>query len=244
MPTPAIALKLRKFRRRFGITASRVVVRTHLPWQWWALFALLLSILVAVGTWFALQQNEGRGIGRQVDALRQEFQAQRDELDLLRSTADTGQSAVSIERAAQHQLLVRVHELERENGALKEDILLFERLMPTVGEDGLVRVESFRVTREAGTGYRYRLLLAFQPNKQSPEFRGRLELAVNFVLAGKVHQLLLPDKKRQGAESQLELKRFLRREGAFELPPGAELKVVEARVLQGDTLKSKRQAQL
>lgn len=244
MPTPAIALKFRKFRRRFGMTASRVVVRSQLPWQWWVLFALLLSILVAVGTWFMLQQSEGRSIGRQVETLRQEILVQRDELDLLRSTAGTGQSAVSIERAAQHKLLARVHELELENGALKEDVLLFERLMPAISEEGVVRIENFRVIREAGATYRYRLLLAFQPSKQSPEFRGRLELAVNFVLAGKEHKLLLPDKKGPSGESQLEVKRFLRREGTFGLPPGAEFKVVEARVLQGDTLKSKRQAQL
>jgi hypothetical protein len=36
----------------------------------------------------------------------------------------------------------------------------------------------------------------------------------------------------------------LRREGSFELPEGAVLIGVEARVLQGDTLKFKRMAQL
>jgi hypothetical protein len=40
------------------------------------------------------------------------------------------------------------------------------------------------------------------------------------------------------------VKHVLRREGGFELPEGAVLIGVEARVLQGDTLKFKRMAQL
>ena len=244
MPTPAVALKLKKFRRRFGITASRVVVRSHLPWQWLASAALLLLILLGVLLWLVLWGNEAGVMGREVESLRLEFQAQREELNVLRSTAGTGQNAVSIERAAQQKLLARLEGLERENRALKEDILLFERLIPVVGEVAAVRVENFRVIREAGARYRYRLLLAFQPAKQNPEFRGQLQLVVSFVLGGKEQQLSFPDKRAALGEYQLELKHFLRREGVFELPTGAELKAVEARVMQGDTLKSKRLAQL
>lgn len=244
MPTPAVALKLKKFRRRFGITASRVVVRSHLPWPWFALAAIVLFLFLATLIWLVLRSNQVGVTVREVETLHQQFQEQREELILLRSTAGTGQNAVSIERAAQQQLLAKLEGLERENAALKEDILLFERLIPVIGEEAVVRVENFRVIREAGAKYRYRLLLAFQPAKQSPEFRGRLQIAVSFVLAGKEQQLLFPDKKTSIDEYQLELKHFLRREGVFELPPGAELKAVEARVLQGDTLKSKRLAQL
>ena len=60
MPTPAVALKLKQFRRRFGITASRVVVRSHLPWQWFMLaaLALLLDVYKRQGQkqiWFLLR---------------------------------------------------------------------------------------------------------------------------------------------------------------------------------------------
>ena len=244
MPTAAAALKLKKFRRRFGITASRVVVRSHLPWQWLALAAMAAFFLLAILIWLVLRGNEAGVIGRELDSLRQQFDEQGAELNLLRSTAGTGQNAVSIERAAQQQLLARLESLERENRSLKEDILLFERLIPVIGEEAVVRVENFRVIREAGARYRYRLLLAFQPAKQSPEFRGRLQLAITFLLAGKEQQLVLPDKRGAVGDYQLEIKHFLRREGVFELPLGAELKAVEARVLQGDTLMSKRLAQL
>lgn len=244
MPTPAVSRKLKRFRQRFGIAAPRLVVRSHLPWTWLALPGLLLLLLLGAVIWLVMQSNETGEMGREVQSLRQQLQSQREELDLLRSTAGTGQNAMSIERATQQQLLAQIQGLERENRALKEDILLFERLIPVTGEEAVVRIENFRVIHEGGVRYRYRLLLAFQPSKQSPEFRGRLQLAVSFLLAGKEQQILFPDKREAMGEYQLELRHFLRREGVFELPVAAQLRALEARVLQGDTLKSKRLAQL
>lgn len=244
MPTPAVSLKLKKFRRRFGISAPRVVVRSHMPWQWLALPALLMVLLLGTVAWLVLQRNEAGEAGREAQNLREQLLRQRAELDLLRATAGTGLNAVSIERAAQQKLLARLQWLEQENGALKEDIRLFERLIPVVGEEAVVRVENFRVIQEEDGRYRYRLLLAFQPSRQSPEFRGRLQLAVRFSLGGKEQQLLFPEKGDSAGDSQLALKHFLRRESIFQLPAGALLQGVEARVLQGDTLKLKRSAQL
>ena len=244
MPTPAVALRLRRFRRRFGIAAPKVVVRSHFPWQWLALPAVLLLLLVGAVGWLIAQRNEAGTLWQEMEGLRQQLIMQREELGVLRSTAGTGQNAVSIERASQQQLLGRVQRLEAQNAALKEDILIFERLIPVSGEQASIRVESFRVVQDAPSQFRYRLLLAFQPDKQSLDFRGRFQLAVDFVQAGKKMQLLFPERPETFAEYQLELKRFLRREGVFKLPEGAVLHSVEARVLQGDTLKSRRVAQL
>lgn len=243
MPTPAVALKLKKFRRRFGIAAPRVVVRTHVPWIWHALLSALLILLALVLVWLFLQRSASGEMGREVEALRAQVLEQREELNILRSTAGTGQNAVSMERAAQQQLLSRIQGLEMENVALKEDMLLFERLIPVLGEEAVVRIENFRVVREGGGRYRYRLLLAFRPGRQAPEFHGRLQLAVGFVHSGKEQQLILPEKRGVAGEYQLELKHFLRREGVFQLPAGALVKGVEARILQGDTLKAKKLAQ-
>lgn len=244
MPTPAVSLRFRKFRRRFGIAAPRLVVRSHVPWPWLALPGLLLLMLFVAVVWLVMQRNEAGEMGYEVRTLRQQLQAHDEELGMLRATAGTRQNAVSIERATQQQLLARIQYLERENGALKEDILLFERLIPVVGEDAVVRIENFRVIHDGGGRYRYRILLAFQPDRQNSEFRGRLQLAVSFTLGGKEQQVLFPDKRGVAGEYQVEMRHFLRREGVFELPLNGQIKAVEAQVLQGDTLKSKRLAQL
>lgn len=244
MPTPAVGLKIRRFRRRFGITAPKVVVRSQLPWRWLVLPAALLALLVAVVGWLVVHRNEADSLGAEVEGLRQQLLAQREELNLLRSSVGTGQSAVSIERATQQQLLAQIKALEAQNAVLKEDMLLFERLVPVAGEGASIRVENFRVVREVGSRYRYRLLVAFQPDRQTPEFRGRLQLVITYAFSGKERQLLLPEKRDASADYVVETRHFLRREGGFEVPDGALLHSVEARVLQGDTLKSKRLAQL
>ncbi len=244
MPTPAITLRVRRFRRRFGGAAPRVVVRSFFSWWWFALPALLLVVLAGFAGGFVARSGETGIAGQEVVGLRTQIQAQREELNILRSTAGTGQNAVSIERASQQQLLAKIQGLEVENAGLKEDILLFERLMPVVSDGVAVRVENFRVVQRGAGRFHYRILLAFQPDRLTPDFRGRLQLIISFAQSGKSMQLVLPNRRETFAEYQIYLKRFLRREGEFELPESAILSGVEARVLQGDTLKTKLSAQL
>jgi hypothetical protein len=244
MPTPAVTLRLKRFRQRFGIAAPKVVVRSHVPWTWLVLPAVLLALLLGALGWLIAQRNEAGTLGQEMEGLRRQLLLQREELNVLRSTAGTGKNVANIERATQLQLLGRIQGLEAQNAALKEDILLFERLIPAVGEGAALRIESFRVAREAHGRFRYRLLMAFQSDKQNPEFRGRLKLVINCVQAGKKIQTVLPESANNSPEYQIEIRHFLRREGVFELPDSAILQGVEAQVLQGDTLKYKRLAEL
>jgi hypothetical protein len=244
MPTPAVSLRLRRFRNRFGIAAPKVVVRSQLPWRWLALPILLLVLLIALLGWMFLQRNQVGEVGRELQEIRARFLQQQEELSLLRSTAGTGQNAMSIERAAQRNLLSRIKDLEQENAALKEDMLLFERLIPVVGDEDVLRLEGLRVVKDDSGRYRYRLLVAYQPSRNKPEFSGRLQLVVDYLLAGRVEQLLLPGKAEAASDYQVSLKHFLRREGGFQLPEGAQLKSVEARIFQGATLLGRQSAQL
>ena len=241
MPTPAISLRLRRFRSRFGIAAPKVVVRSQVPWQWLALPIILLVVLLA---WMFSQQKQVGGAGRELQEIQVRFAMQQEELDLLRSTAGTRQSAMSIEQATQRNLLLRIKNLEQENAALKEDMLLFERLIPVAGGEDALRLEGLRVLKEEGGRYRYRLLVAYQPSRQKPEFAGRLQLAVDYLMAGRAEQLLLPGKNEVAPDYQVSLRHFLRREGGFQLPEGAQLKSVEARIFQGATLLGRQSAQL
>lgn len=244
MPTPAVTLRIRKFRRRFGILAPKVVVRSHLPLRWYALSIALFALLMLSLGWHMARQSETGELGRELVDLRQQFLAQRDELNGFRSSAGTEQSAANIERAARQQLLSRIKVLESENAMLKEDMLLFERLIPAVGEAAVVRLENFRVASEAGGRYRYRLLVVYQPDRLLPEFRGALQLEVQYLHSGKVGRMLVPEAPELRRDGLVEVRHVLRREGGFVLPVGAVLQGVEARLYQGDVLKSKRMAQL
>jgi len=238
---PAVRRGLKRFRRRFGIDAPQLVVRSHIAWPW-RLAALLCAGGLAIAVLGLFVQHDEAGlVGREAETLRQRVLEQAREIDRLRHDAG-GDSAVSIERAAQQQLLARVGDLERENAALKEDVHLYERLLAGGGEEGGLRVESFRVGNEPGGKLRYRLLLAYQPTRQAPEFRGRLQLLVAYVLSGSDYTLMLPENAAVAGDYQVEVKRLLRREGFVDLPPGGHLKAIEARIFQGDILKSRETA--
>lgn len=244
MPIPAVRLRVKKLRRRFGITAPRVIVRTRLSWHWYTVGAALIALIAFETAWLILQRSETGSTERELDSLRYQVRELDEELLKLRSTAGTEQNAVQMERATQQQLLNRVKLLESENAALKEDMLLYERLIPTTGDVPSIRLENFRVSPDGPQHVRYRLLLAFHPTKQVPEFRGRLQFLATYSLGGKQQELLIPAKREDSGEFQVETRHFLRKEGGFELPAGAKLHAVEVRVFQGDTLKAKRLAEL
>ena len=102
-----------------------------------------------------------------------------------------------MERSTQLQLGDRVKGLELENAALKEDMRLFERLIPAAGEEATIRLEGFRVVPDGEQRYRYRALLAFQSGKQAPEFRGQLQISVVFS-SRKAQEMMIPDKRECG----------------------------------------------
>ncbi|MBS1190691.1 MAG: hypothetical protein H6R10_2483 [Rhodocyclaceae bacterium] len=129
MPSPAVALKLKKFRRRFGIAAPRVTVRSHVGWQWYGLGLAILVALVAAVVWSVVRQGDASGLMQENRELRQQLSDRAEELMRLRVGAATEQNAVQMERSTQQQLVSRINVLERENAGLKEDISLLERLV-------------------------------------------------------------------------------------------------------------------
>ena len=243
MPNPAVAVRIKRFRHRFGIAAPKVTVRTHYGWHWYAVGVAMLVALVAVSVWWLVQRDEAVMMQAELQLQRQRVVEMEEELRKLRSLSGTEQNAVRMERSTQQQLSARLKTLEQENAALKEDIALFERLVPADGTESVVRIERLNVVSAAEPGrYRYRLLVGYQPSKQEKEFRGRLQLTVISVQAGKEVQLNLPAGNEAAGEFQVELRNFLRKEGGFSLPAGARLKSVEARLLQGGTVKAKQLA--
>ena len=107
-----------------------------------------------------------------------------------------------------------------------------------------VRIPGTGSVSDGAQNFRYRVLISFHSGKQTPEFRGRLEFLVTFVQRGKSQEMVIPSRREPAREFQVEVRNFLRKEGGFELPPEARLQSVEARVLQGDTLKVRHVAQL
>ena len=227
------------------MTAPRVSIRTHIAWYWYAGALLALMLAVATAAWWLAKRGEISLIESEVEQLRGQVQTQEAEIIRLRLLTGTEQSAVQVERTAQQQLMARLKGLEKENASLKEDMALFERLVPADVAESTLRIERLTMQAEDEAGkYRYRLLMRFQPGRQERELRGRLQLTLTVVAGGREAQMNFPGPKDVQADYVIEVRNFLRKEGLISLPPGTRVKRIEARVMQGGNVRATAQANL
>ena len=106
-----LAVALRRWRSRYGISAPRVAVRTHIPWYWRILATIaVLSISIAIAGWVYDAGRKIAGFDRR--ETEQEMTALRDRVDelqkeaaKLRALVNAGESNLQIERTAQQQLV-------------------------------------------------------------------------------------------------------------------------------------------
>lgn len=235
-----LAITLRRLRSRFGISAPRVAVRTHIPWYWRALATIaVLSISIALAGWI---YDAGRKIaGFDVRETAQEMAVLRDrvaeleqENTQMRALANAGESTVQIERTAQQQLAIQVKALEQENGRLKEDLAFFENMAAAEGKETGFTINQLRVEPNGDPGkYRYRLLAAAQGGKKDREFRGSVQLVISLQQGGKSAKMILPAQDDPAKQRfNISFKHFHRVDGTFQVPIGAQVTSVEARLVQ------------
>ena len=227
----------RALRRKFGIAAPRLAVRTHVAWHWrWLLLAVSLAIglslagsIYDVGLRFAgFERGEANQelarLGEQLMQLRNEVAAQR-------AAATGAERQLRIERATQNDLAQHVRTLQDENARLKEDLSFFRSLMSAAGQEGELSIHRFKVEHDALPGeYRYRLLL-LQSGQREREFRGSVQLLVSLMANGKRTLLTVP---AEDAPTQLRVnfKYYQRVEGSFQVAPGSAVKSVQVRIFE------------
>ena len=240
----------KRLRQRFGISAPRLAIRTHVAWYWRALaWVAILSLSLALAVWMF---DVGRRIGgfdsnasaREIQVLRDHLMELDAELTKLRALAGSGESNLQIERAAQRQLSRQAKALELENAALREDLAFFEGLVPASESsgDGGVRIDNFRILPGGSVGeYRYRMLVVNNGDRQAKDLRGSLQLAVRVEQDGKSAMITLPSATESNPQRfRFEIKRFHRLEGGFSVPTGAVVREVEARLLQDGVVRARQ----
>lgn len=235
-----LAVTLRRLRSRFGISAPRVAVRTHIPWYWRALATIaVLSISIALAGWVYDAGRKIAGFDRreteqEMTSLRDRVDELQQEAAKLRALVNAGESNVQIERTAQQQLVRQVKALEQENGRLKEDLAFFENLASAEGKEAGVTINRLRVEPNGSPGhYRYRLLAAAQGGKKDREFRGSVQLVISLQQEGKSAMMILPEQNDPARQRfNINFKHFQRVDGTFQVPAGARVNSVEARLIQ------------
>lgn len=241
MAVARTALKIRRLRHRFGIRAPRVAVRAELPLYVRAAAVLALFVLSAIVVSWGLEIGRGPHGAADGEA-RARLVAQEAELAELRGVAAAAESSIRIERAAQAQLAAQVKALEAENAGLKQDLAFFEGLVPGGEADEGVRINRLRIEPDGAPGqYRYRMLLVNHAPRVLKSLPVQLELVAKVQQGGKDVMITHPaDRERESRSFRFEIKYFHRAEGVIAVPPGAQLRSVEARVLQDGVVKARQ----
>lgn len=235
-----LAVTVRRLRSRFGISAPKVAIRTHIPWYWRALATIaVLSISIALAGWIYDAGRKIAGFDRreteqEMGVLRSRVDELEKEANRLRALANAGESNVQIERTAQQQLVRQVKLLEMENIRLKEDLAFFENLAAAEGKEAGLTINRLQVEANGNAGeYRFRLLAAAHGGKKDREFKGSVQLLVNLQQEGKSAMIVLPEQNDPTRQRfNISFKHFQRVDGTFRVPPGTRVTSVEARLIQ------------
>ena len=243
-----MAKRFWKLRRRFGIAAPKVSVRTHVPWylRWFGI-AVLLALSVTLAAWMYDAGRRFAGFDRseveqELSAARNELAALRTELERLSAIANAADSKVSIERTAQQKVAQQARVLEQDNARLREELAIFESMLSSeTASAAPLSVLRFKVEPDTLPGeYRYRVLLLASGPRRGREFQGRLELAVNLTEGGGSAMIIVPGQgDTDSASFRLVFKHFQRIDGTFRVNPKARVVSVQVRVFEAGSVEPK-----
>jgi hypothetical protein len=239
------ALTLRRLRGRFGISAPRVAIRTHLPWYWRALSIVVLSGLsLALAGWIydAGQRFAGFHQGdseHEIAAMRERLAKLESELEGTRKVANSSESRLRIESTSLERLTAQIRSLEEENTRLKADLATFESLAGgQVGNTGLA-ISRLQIVPGGGGEYRYRLLLAQTGDKKDKEFNGMIQFIATVQQGKETVMIQIPAAGDPAASQyQVHFRYFRRLEGTFKLAAEDRVLRVEARLIQDGAVKA------
>jgi hypothetical protein len=246
-----LALTLRRLRGRFGISAPRVAVRTHLPWYWRALSVVLLagaSLALAGWIYDAGQRFAGFHQGaseHEIAGMRERIERLESDLEAARKVANASESRLRIESTAQERLTAQIMTLEEENNRLKSDLATFESLAGgQTGNPGLA-ISRLQILPAGGGQYRYRLLLAQTGEKKDKEFNGMIQLIATVQRGAETVMMQFPAAGDPAASQyKVSFRHFRRLEGTFKLAAEERVQRVEVRLIQDGVVKASQSVAL
>lgn len=209
-----------------------MIVRSALPWPIrWAVYALVFGFSASIALWAFEFGKDIAGLDRsakeELIRVRSELAEVRLQRDKAQAIADTADSLLKAERAAQERLAQQVKQAEAENLALKGDLGFFERLMPAAAGAGFA-LRGLQAEVQAPGRVSYQLLVA-RGGKGALEFKGKYEVQLAGTLDGQPWSLTPPT-----GIHPLTVRQYARLEGSVEYPAQAMVKTLQVKVLDGE----------
>jgi hypothetical protein len=240
-------MRFRLLRRRLTISAPRMAVRSAMPWPLrWAVAAIMLGFCAAIALWafefgrdIAGLENGGQAevqqLRTQLEALKVEVEAAREQRDQAQSIANTAGTLVVAEKASSEQVNAQVKLLEAENRRLRDDLGFFEKLIPADSTDP-VAIRGLQAETFDNGKIRWQVLV-IQSKKNAPELVGKLEIMLTGMSNG---------KPWNGSVSTTPLKitQYGRMEGSLDIPAQVTVKGLTAKVVDGSTVRASQSIKL
>ena len=203
-------------------------MRSHLPWPLrWATVAVMLGFSAALALWaFELGKNLAgldRNDEEELSRLRSEVVQLREDHRQAAQVANTADSLLKTERAAQERLAQQLRQLEAEKQALRGDLGFYEKLLPSKGEG--LQLRGLQAELSAPGQLKYQMLVVHN-GKAPAEFKGRYDLLLTGLLEGKAWTQAMP-----GGPQALQMRQVTRVEGLIDHPAAAVIKTVQVRVM-------------
>ncbi len=215
-----------------------MAVRTHLSWRWRIPALLGLFVLIAGMWWWGFDFGQllsgfNRGeIAEKQGKLEGEVAEFKDENGKLRAKAAQLESDLNIMRGAQATLSKQSLDLQAENTQLKEELAFMQKLFSDTGKQGAISIQHLAAERERDDAYHYSLMVVRGGNP-TDEFAGQLTLLAGLVSGGHLSTVALPDDQPDASSAlKLKFKYYQRIEGTIRVPPGSQLKTLQARVME------------
>ena len=234
----------RRVRQRFGISAPRMAVRTHVPW--WGRGAIVVSLLAIIGGmwWWGFDFGQILGgfnrqeVETRLASLETEAAKYRNEAADLRARNATLESELAMTRGKQDALTKQATDLTGENAQIKEELAFLQKLVADSSKLTGVSVQRLSAESERDDAWHYSLLLVRGGNPRD-EFQGQVTLQATLGVvttdgtAPRFVTVTLPDDQPESAATlALRFKYYQRLEGTMKVPPGARLVSLTAKVFE------------
>lgn len=232
---------IRRFRRKFSISATRLAVRPHVPW--YVRWGLALPFLAVVGwmVWWAYDYGLAlagyhRGQAeKELAELRDRVGGLEEEKNELLNQIAAYDRQMQIEHAAGVEVETQIKTLTDENSRLKEDLLFFQNLPLTGSREAELSIHRLKIEPDKLPGeYHCRMLLVQSVQQRGKEFRGSLQLVVNAEQDGQKVVLQFPEQDAQLEDEahKLSFKYYQRIDKVIKLPPDMQIESVQVRVYE------------
>jgi hypothetical protein len=232
---------IRKFRRKFSISAPRLSVRPHVPWYVrWAIAVPFLLVIALTVLWAYDSGLELAGFHRgqaenELSELHDRVLTLESENAILANQVAAYERQGQIEQASGQEVETQLKNLNDENTRLKEDLLFFQNLPLTGAREAELSIHRLKIEPDSLPGeYHFRMLLVQSVQQRGREFRGSMQLVVNAEQDGRKVVLQFPQENapQDEAAHQLSFKYYQRVDKVLKLPPEMQLVNVQVRVFE------------